>query len=92
MIPMECFALEHAHSNNGENGQRNNFLNNFQLEKRKRSAIANKADSVARHLKAIFKESQAPGEKYHTYQWPTVGNLHLAEFQMSVPRKRHEDV
>ena len=92
MIPMESFALEHYHGDNGKDGKRDYFLDNLQLKERERTAITDEADAIAWHLKAIFEESQAPRKENYAYQRPTVGDVHFLKFQMTVPSESHEDV
>lgn len=89
---MKRFALEKNHSHDCEHGKGDYFLNDFQLEERERSAVTDKADSVAWHLKTILEECQAPREEYYAYQRPTVGDVHFLKFQMTIPSEGHEDV
>ncbi len=92
MVPMETFPFEHNHGNNGKYCKRDYFLNDLQLEEGERPAITNEADTIAWHLKAIFKESQAPREKDYADKRPTVGDVHLLKLQVAVPSESHEDV
>ena len=92
MIPMQLLSLEHDICDDSENNQRHDLLNDFQLHKRERSAIALETNFIGRHLHAIFKEGYDPRKCYYTYEWPSVADVHLVKFQMTVPRKCHKHV
>ena len=70
MVPVERLALEHCHSEGCEDGEGDDFLNNLQLKKGERTAIADKADAIARHLQTVFKECETPREEYHAKERP----------------------
>lgn len=57
MVPPEGFGFKHQHRETGEDGQGNHFLNNFELNQGKRSAVVDKTDSVGRNLKAVLEKS-----------------------------------
>lgn len=56
MVPMQVVALKHNVRDDGENGQRNTFLNDFQLHERERTAVVDEAEAVGGHLAAIFEK------------------------------------
>jgi hypothetical protein len=65
-----------------ENDQSNDFLNHLELDRAKVAC----ADAIGGHLEAILKKGDHPAYNDHLPQ------RFLAESEMSVPRKRHEDV
>ena len=69
------------------------FLDNLQLHQREWSAVPCKTDSVGRHLEAVLEESDAPGQENHKDKRCGIGEeTGLLQFQMTVPRERHEDI
>ena len=92
VVPLEAFALEKEHHDGRKNGERDDLLDDLELEQRVGSAVAREADPVGRHGEAILEESDAPGEENHGDQRPARGDLHLLEFEVAVPREGHEDV
>ena len=60
MIEPKSLGLEENQRENHKYDQRNDFLNDFELNQRKRSAMLARADAIGWHLKAIFKKSNAP--------------------------------
>lgn len=89
---MKALVLEHQVGDDGEDRQRDTFLNNFQLNQIERSAVTGKADAVGRNLTAVFEESDAPRESDNTNQGPVAGRASLLQFQMPIPGKCHEDI
>ena len=60
VVPMQVVALKHNVRDDGENGQRNTFLNDFQLHERERTAVVDEAETVGGHLAAIFEKGDGP--------------------------------
>ena len=60
MVPMEVFALEHEGSDDGEDGEGNDFLNHLQLDEGVRTSVANETEFVGWHLQGVFEEGDAP--------------------------------
>ena len=60
MVPVQVCALEHDVGNDAEYGQRDTFLNDFQLDEVERSTILDKADTVSGNLTAVFQKGDAP--------------------------------
>ena len=92
MVPLERLALENEQDDDGEDRERDHFLDDFELHQGERAAVAVEADAVGRYGEAVFKESDAPRKKDHADQRPAGGNLHLLELQVPVPGECHEDV
>lgn len=92
MIPMQLFPLKHHASNYGEHRQGDNLLNHFQLDEGERTSIAYKTNLVGRYLQRVFEESDCPREGNDANQRPVVGDVHLLQFEMSIPCKGHKDI
>lgn len=81
MIPTKFFA-EIEKCKHAKNRQRNDFLDDLELERRVHGA----APTVGRNLETIFKESNAPAHHDDQPQRRTF------KFQMPVPGEGHEGV
>ena len=60
MVPMKVLALEEEACNQSEYDEGDDFLNDFQLYKAERPAVAFEPDAVCWNLTAVFKEGNAP--------------------------------
>jgi len=89
---MEALSLEEETNDDCEDGQGDDFLNDFQLYKCERSSVADEADAVGRHGKAVLDEGYAPREGDDGYQGPVAADAGFLQAQMAVPGKGHEDV
>ena len=92
MVPMKMLTLEENVGNDAEDDERNDFLYDFQLHQRERSAVFDETNPVGRHLAAVFKEGYSPREGYDAEERPVRGDAGLVELQVSVPCQRHEDI
>ena len=93
VIPLQRLASETDDGEDGENSNRDYFLDNFQLHKRKSTAIAHEADTVGGHLTGILEESQTPADENDNVKWGVVRDeLHLLQLQVTVPSECHEDI
>ena len=92
VVPVQVCALEHDVGDDAEHGQRYALLYDLQLNEVEGTAILDKAQSVGRHLTAVFKKGDAPRKCDDTDEGPVVGDTVLLEFQMPIPSQRHEDV
>ena len=92
MVPMEMFALEHEGSEDGEDSQRDHLLNHLQLHQGVWSPVAHEAEFVSRHLQRVLEEGDTPREDNHQPERPAVRDVHLLEFEVSVPSQGHKDV
>lgn len=54
VVPMERFAAEAGDREDGEDGERDDFLNDFQLNEREWPAVAYKSEAVGWHLARVF--------------------------------------
>ena len=92
VVPMQVVALKHNVRDDGENGQRNTFLNDFQLHERERAAVVDEAETVGGHLAAIFEKGDGPREADDGNQRPVVADARLLQTKVAVPRKGHKNV
>lgn len=92
MVPMERLALKQHSRNDSEDYQRHDFLYNFQLNKRERTTIPYKTDTVGRYGHAIFNECYRPRENDDTDKRPIARYMFLLQFQVGIPSKSHENV
>ena len=92
MIPMKLLPLEKNVGDDAEHNEGDDFLYDFQLHKRERSAVFDKANPVGRHLAALFEEGNCPREGNDAEERPVRRDAGLVELQVSVPCKRHKDV
>ena len=92
MVPVEGLSLEQEVGDDGKYRQRNDFLNDLELDERERTAVLREAHPVGGHHKRVFKEGDSPGKEDDADERPVVRNLHLLQFQVAVPGQRHEDV
>lgn len=90
VVPMKALPLKQDVGHNCEHAQADALLDDLELDKRERAAVADKAHSVGWHLTAIFKEGDAPGEDDDTHQGPSLADAGNLEAQMSVPCQRHK--
>ena len=60
MIPLEGLAFEEEGRDDGEDGQGNDFLDDFQLHQIEWTAVFDEADPVGWDLCAIFEERDSP--------------------------------
>ena len=71
---MQMLPLEEQVGYDAEHNQGDDFLNDFELHQRERSAVVDEADSVGRHLAAVFKEGNSPRESYDAEKRPIGGD------------------
>ena len=92
MIQPECFITKNNEGKKSKDNQSNYFLNDFQLPKIKRATKFVKSDSVGRHLKYIFEQSNSPAEKNYRWETPVTEPAKFFEFQMAKPSNGHKCV
>lgn len=92
VVPVQRLALEEDGGEEGENHQRDDFLNDLELHQREGTAVFNEADAVGGHLKGILGQGNGPREKDDGVKRPVGNDLHLLQLQVAVPSERHEDV
>ena len=57
---MEALSLEEETNDDGEDGQGDDFLNDFQLNEGEGASVADETDAVGRYGKAVLDEGDAP--------------------------------
>lgn len=68
VIDAEGFVFEENDGEYGEDRQRDNFLNDFQLPQVERSAVFTEADPVGRHLERVLKKRNTPTDENYANQ------------------------
>ena len=92
MVPLYGLPLEQEGDDDGKNGQGNHFLDHLELHQVEGAAVSVETDPVRRDGQAVLEEGDAPREKDDQDEGPASGDLHLLEFEMTVPGECHEDV
>lgn len=92
MVPVKSLTLEKQDREKGENGKSYHLLDYLQLKKGERASVACEAQTVRRHLEAVFEKGHPPRKEYYTYQRPGRYHLHLLQFEMAIPCECHKDV
>lgn len=92
VVPVQWLSLKKHVGNNGKHYKGDAFLDDFQLNKRERTAITLEPNPVGRHLTTVFKECYSPGEHNDPYQRPVTRHTSLLKTQVPVPCKCHKDV
>ena len=92
MIPVQSLSLKEDIGDDGEDDKRYAFLNHFELDQIKWSAIIHETDAVGWYLTAIFKEGYGPTEGDDSYQRPVAAHPCLLQFEMPVPSQCHENI
>ena len=60
MVPTESFGLENRDDDDGEHGQRDGFLYDFQLDKVEWATVLHGTDAVGRNHERILEQRDAP--------------------------------
>ena len=92
MVPLEVLALEEEVDDDGEDGQGDDLLDDLELHEVEGAAVAREADAIGGDSEAVLEEGDSPREKNDEDERPAGRDLHLLQFEMAVPRERHEDV
>ena len=92
MVPLHGLALEKEGDDDGEDGQGDHLLDHLELHQVEGTAVPVEADAVRRNGEAVLEEGDAPREEDDEDERPAGGDLHLLEFEMTVPGECHEDV
>lgn len=68
MVDGEGLILEEDQHEDGEDGQREELLDDLELPEVERSAVADEADAVGGHHEGILDQRDAPAEEDHQRQ------------------------
>ena len=92
MIPAQGH-VESDHRENDEDHEGDHFLDDLQLHEGERASVALEAHPVGRYLETVLEKSNTPREEDDKNERGGIGEeTCLLQFQMPVPRQRHEDV
>ena len=92
VVPMEGLSLEEHGHDDGEDEQRDDFLNHFELNELEGTAVIDEAYAIGGNLTDILKEGYAPRESDDGNQGPALANARFAQLEVAVPSYCHEDV
>ena len=92
MVPPEGLRLEHRNYDNGENGQRDGFLYDFQLDKIEWASVLHGTNTVGGNHEGILEQGDTPRHQDDENERPAGGNLHLTQLEVAVPGKSHKNV
>ena len=92
MVPLNGLSLEQEGNNYRKDSKGNHFLDNFELHEVERTAVTLESNPVGRNGEAVFEERNSPGKQDNQDQRPARGDFHFLQFEMAVPRERHEDI
>ena len=89
---MERLSLEEYVGHHAEDDEREYFLDDLQLHEGEWSSIAFETNAIGRHLTAVLKEGDGPGESDDANEGPVVADTRLLQFEVTIPRQGHEYV
>ena len=92
VIPAQSLGTEDKQREDRENRERYDLLNHLQLDQREWTSIFTETDAVCGHLKEVFEQSNTPANQHDSDQAELIETLHLAEFEVAVPRHSHKHV
>ncbi len=92
MVEAQGLALEEEDREDGEHRERDDLLNDFELDEAEGAAIANVANAIGWDLAAIFKKSHTPTDEYDGEQRQVSAPLCGAQAQMTIPSYGHKAV
>ena len=92
VIDAESLGLEHNEGKDGKDQQRDDLLDHLELKEAEGTAVATEADTVCGHLKGIFKQCDAPADKYDADEPQIAEAFHVFELEMPVPCQCHEGI
>lgn len=92
MVDREGLLLEKYQHEDGEDGQRDEFLDHLKLPEVERTAVPDEADAIGGHHETVFDQCDTPTEKNHQRQRELAEPCCALQLQVTVPRKRHEDI
>ena len=65
MVDSQCLAFEDEDGDQGEDRQRDEFLDHLELPQVKRTTIPNIADSIGRNHEGVFRQRNPPTEEHN---------------------------
>ena len=88
----EGLVLEEEEHEYGEDGERQELLDDLELPEVEGAAVVDEPDAVGRHHETVLNERDAPAEENHQRQRQLAEPGRALQLQMTVPRERHEHV
>ena len=73
MVPTESFGLEDGNHDDGEHGQRDGFLYDFQLDKVEWATVLHGTDAVGWNHKRILEQGDTPRHEDDQKERPILG-------------------
>lgn len=65
MVPAERFGFEKEQGEESENAERDDLLDDFELEEREWASVFPESDPVGRNQQNVFEEGDTPAEQDH---------------------------
>ena len=72
MIPSEGLGFENGNHDDGEDSQRNSFLDDFQLDKIERASVLHGTDKVGGNHELVFEQIYTPRHQYDEKKRPVL--------------------
>ena len=92
MVEGEGMVFEEDEHEHGEDGQREELLDDFELPEVERAAVFDEADTVRRHHEAVLDQRDTPAEEDDQRQRELAEPSRALQLQMTVPCERHENI
>lgn len=92
MIEAQRLALEEENREDGEDSERDDLLNDFELDEAERAPIANIANAVGRDLAAIFEKRHAPTDEDDGEERQVGAPLCGPQPKVAIPCYGHETI
>ena len=92
MVPSDTFALEHRCHDDGEDGEGDGFLDDFELHEREGAAGNLRTEAVGRYHETVFEQRHTPRECDDGDERPVGDEFHLLQLEIAIPCKGHEYV
>ncbi len=93
VVPSEGFGLEDSDDDGCEHGERNGFLNDFQLDEVERAAVDGRADAVGRNHERILEQGNAPRQEDDQKERPVLcRGMEFDELELAIPCESHKDI
>jgi hypothetical protein len=92
VVPFEAEVLKKDERKNGKYDKGDDFLDHFQLNEGKGAAFLVEADAVGRHLKTVFKKSDAPADEDNDKEGGVPVRVLPKKTQVPIPGHGHKRV
>ena len=93
VVPAKSLGLENRDDDDGEHGQWDGFLYDFQLDKIERASVLHRSDAVGGYHEGILEQGNAPRHEDDKKERPVLWTGdYLEQFELSIPGKCHENI